>query len=278
MSALKDLVSANGRRAMFAARRMVRIRRSMPHFILIGAQKSGTSSMFAYLKQHPQIVRPIFKEPYFFDRNYRRGLDWYGCNFPARGTIERLNDSRGAAHLTFEATATYVFDPHVPARIARDIETKKFILLLRNPVDRAISAYWHACRMGRETRSLGEALKMDLDRYHEELKRGKPTSPPLQPTYLQRGIYHLSVQRWRSVFSQDDLLVMQSEAMFADPQDTMSRVFAFLGIARRNDMDYAPQNVGGYDETDPETRAFLTEFYRPHNETLSQLCGTPFTW
>ena len=96
MSALKDLISANGRKAMFTARRMVRIRRSMPHFILIGAQKSGTSSMFAYLKQHPQIVRPIFKEPYFFDRNYRRGLDWYGCNFPARGTIERLNDRRGA--------------------------------------------------------------------------------------------------------------------------------------------------------------------------------------
>ena len=126
----------------------------MPDFIVIGAQKSGTSSMFAYLKQHPQIVRPVFKEPYFFDRHYHRGLQWYGCNFPSRAAISRLNDRFGRPHFTFEATATYVFDPDVPPRIAADITTRKFIVLLRNPVERAISAYWHARRMGKETRPL----------------------------------------------------------------------------------------------------------------------------
>src|SRR5262245_53871580 len=192
MSGLKDLVSTKGRKALFELRRVTRAPRAMPDFILIGAQKSGTSSMFSYLRQHPQIVRPVFKEPYYFDRHYDRGLSWYGCNFPARSTIERLNDRHGRPHLAFEATATYVFDERVPGRIAADIETRKFIVLLRNPVDRAISAYWHARRMGRETRSLNEALNIDLEWHQAEtaFENGtgpKPEGTPPRPAYLRRG-------------------------------------------------------------------------------------------
>jgi hypothetical protein len=84
MSALGNFISTSGRKAWFEGRRVVGVPRAMPNFILIGAQKSGTSSMFAYLKQHPQIIRPIFKELYYFDRHYERGLRWYACNFPAK--------------------------------------------------------------------------------------------------------------------------------------------------------------------------------------------------
>ncbi len=83
MIAVKDFLSAKARKAQFEARRLAGGARAMPHFIVIGAQKSGTSSMFAYLRQHPRIIRPVYKEPYFFDRHYDRGLKWYGSNFPA---------------------------------------------------------------------------------------------------------------------------------------------------------------------------------------------------
>ena len=283
MSALRNFVSLNGRRALFEARRMTRVPRAMPGFLLIGAQKSGTSSMFSYLKQHPQIVRPIFKELYYFDRHYHRGLNWYGANFPARATIERRNDRHGRPHFTFEATATYIFDADVPKRIATDIETRKFIVLLRNPVDRAISAYWHARRMGRETRTLDDALKIDLERCEAELAfeagRGpEPAGPPPRPSYVRRGIYHEAVARWQRQFAPENLLVVQSEIMFADPAAVMKRVFDFLKLPQAERIDWEPQNVGRYDGTDAEARALLQNFYRPHNARLNAMTSNAITW
>jgi hypothetical protein len=241
----------------------------MPHFIVIGAQKSGTSSMFSYLRQHPQIIRPLLKEPYFFDRQYHRGLSWYGCNFPSQRTIGRLNDRHGRAHLTFEATATYVFDQNVPGRIARDLKTRKFILLLRNPVERAISAYWHARRMGNETRPLAEAMKSEI---------AGQKRPCGRPGFLPRGIYHEAVARWQTTFSPDDLLILQSETMFADPGAAMARVFSFLDLPLPSQINYSAQNVGRYDERDSEVRDMLRDFYRPHNERLNGISRTQFSW
>ena len=273
---MRNFLHVNGHKALFELRRLQPGGRAMPNFILIGAQKSGTSSMFSYLKQHPQILRPTFKEPYFFDRHYHRGLGWYGGNFPSRRTIERLNDRSGQPHLTFEATATYVFDPNVPARIARDLKTRKFILLLRNPAERAISAYWHARRMGIENRTLAEAVESDMQRYRAEMAGEKDGGP--RPSYLKRGLYREAVARWQSVFSPDDLLVLQSETMFADPGAVMVRVFAFLGLPVPPHIDFTAQNVGGYDEKDEAVRGALAKFYQPHNARLCAMTGTGFTW
>jgi hypothetical protein len=283
MTPLREILYAKAHEAWFEARRLSPAKRAMPGFIVIGAQKSGTSSLFAYLGQHPLIIRPIFKEPYYFDRHYHRGLGWYGRNFPAQSTVERLNDRYGRAHLTFEATPSYVFDPEVPARIARDVATRKLILLLRDPVDRAISAYWHMCRLGLETRSLEAALKIDLDRYRAEkaFEDGhgpKPSEPPPRPTYLRRGIYHEALARWRRSFAQHELLVIQSEEMFADPASAVRKVFAFLELPPVEHIDFSPQNVGTYAESDGEARQFLGDFYRPHNETLGELTGRRFNW
>jgi hypothetical protein len=277
---LRDYLYAKGSRALFEMRRLQPVARAMPDFIVIGAQKSGTSSMFSYLKQHPQILRPIFKEPYFFDRQYHRGLGWYGSNFPAQRRVNRLSDRSGRAHLTFEATATYIFDEQVPARIARDLKTRKFILLLRNPAERVISAYWHARRMGIETRSLTEVVETDLRRYQAEAAGTKDAGIPAtsRPNFLKRGIYHEAVSRWQSTFSPDDLLVLQSETLFADPAKVMTQVFQFLNIPQPDHIDFEPQNVGGYKERDADVRALLQDFYRPYNEKLNSLTRTRLDW
>ncbi len=283
MRAVRDFLSGRARQSLFEARRLSGTARAMPHFIVIGAQKSGTSSIFSYLRQHPQILRPIFKEPYFFDRHYHRGLRWYGCNFPSRRTIERLNDQIGRPHVTFEATATYVFDAEVPARIASDLGSRKFILLLRNPVERAVSAYWHARRMGKETRSLADAVEADMRRCEQDMlwesgRGSRPEGEPPRPAYVRRGIYHEAVSRWQSTFSPEHLLVLQSETMFANPGKVMADVFQFLDLPVPANMDYAPQNVGGYNEKDAGVRRMLDDFYRPHNAHLNVICKTSFSW
>jgi hypothetical protein len=287
MSALRHFVSTGLRNAQFGLRSMTGTPRAMPDFIVIGAQKSGTSSMFAYLKQHRQILRPAFKEIYYFDRHYQRGLSWYGRNFPSRAAIERMNDRLGRPHLTFEATATYIFDRDTPDRIARDIETRKFVALLRDPVDRAISAYWHARRMSRETRSLQEAMNEDRERLETEMAfeegRGPaPSGAPPKPRYLRRGIYHESVRRWLGTFAPENLLVLQSETMFADPRAVMARTFAFLDLDPADDIRFEAQNVGTYAGTDPdsdaEMRRWLAAFYRPYNDELNRAAGCAMTW
>src|SRR5262249_4269716 len=148
--------------------------------------------------------------------------------------------------------------------------TRKFILLLRNPVERAISAYRHARRMGRESRALAQALDADLRYFEAEQKweKGlgpKPAGEPPRPTYVRRGIYHEAVSRWQNVFSPREILVIQSETMFADPQNTMTRVFDFLELPQTDRIDFEPQNVGGYGNSDAQERAVLRDFYRPHN-------------
>lgn len=267
--AVRDYLYIKAHQALFELRNLAPGKRAMPHFIVIGAQKSGTSSIFSYLKQHSQIIRPLLKEPYFFDRHYHRGLSWYGCNFPLQRTVDRLNDRTGQPHLTFEATATYVFDRNVPARIANDLTTRKFILLLRNPVERAISAYWHARRMGIEARPLAEAMQSEI--------AGKPR-PCGRPGYLPRGIYHEAVARWQSTFSPGDLLILQSETMFAEPGETMAKVFSFLDLPRPDRIDYEARNVGSYKERDAEVRHMLRDFYRPHSDHLNSISRTQFSW
>lgn len=277
---VRDFLYAKASRALFELRRMQPVARALPNFIVIGAQKSGTSSMFSYLKQHPQVLRPIFKEPYFFDRHYHRGLRWYGSNFPAQRAVGRLNDRTGRPHLTFEATATYIFDEQVPGRIARDLKTRKFILLLRNPAERVISAYWHARRMGIESRSLTEVVETDMRRYQAEAAGIKDagTPPTSRPNFLKRGIYHEAVARWQSVFSPDDLLVLQSETLFAEPARAMTQVFQFLDLPEPESIDFEPRNVGGYKERDAEVRKLLQDFYRPHNEKLNGITRTKLHW
>jgi hypothetical protein len=274
MSALRSLLSEKGRAALFAARRLSRKVRALPDFMVIGAQKSGTSSMFSYLRQHPQVVRPMYKEIYYFDRHYDRGLSWYGRNFPARSALDRLSDRGGRRYVTFEATATYIFDRNAPRRIAQDLETRKFVALLRNPVDRAISNYWHARRMGLEARGLMEAMEADLALV--ETHRTDRISQG--PAYLRRGIYQEAVSRWLECFARENLLLIQSEAMFADPEATMARTFEFLGLEPIRNIDYAPLNVGDYDEGDADARSLLASFYAPHNAELTRLCGTAFDW
>ena len=105
------------------------LERRLPDFLIIGAQKCGTSSMFAYLNQHPQMKLPDVKEIHFFDLNYSNGLDWYTSHFPPASLSHRM--------VTGEASPYYLFHPHVPERVRLHCPDVKLVVMLRNPVDRA---------------------------------------------------------------------------------------------------------------------------------------------
>src|SRR6187200_1451927 len=143
--------------------------RPLPDFLVIGAQKAGTTALYAYLRWHPGITGPSWKEVSFFDRHWWRGEAWYRGQFPLRA----------GGRLVGEASPSYLFHPLAPERARSLVPDAKLIALVRNPVDRAYSQYQHAVALGREPLSFEDALAAEDERLVGEVERLLADPPAL---------------------------------------------------------------------------------------------------
>jgi hypothetical protein len=131
----------------FRAKRTLKRRTGvLPDFIIIGAMKSGTTSLYNYLVQHPNVLKGAKKEIHFFDWQYEKGLPYYRSQFPTQPYKIFMRSFRKYEFICGEASPYYFFHPHVARRVAQDLPHVKLIAILRNPVDRAYSHYWHWVR------------------------------------------------------------------------------------------------------------------------------------
>jgi hypothetical protein len=138
--------------------------RCLPDFIIVGAQKAGTTSLYHYLRRHRQIRMSWVKEVHYFDNNFHKGDFWYRSHFPI--------DTRSTnGYLVGEASPYYLAHPHAPARISKLLPSARLIVLLRNPRDRAISHYFHQKRAGIETLPMMEAFVKEEERIHTQWLR-----------------------------------------------------------------------------------------------------------
>ena len=145
--------------------------RLQPGFIMIGAQRCGTTSLFRALMAHPQVVRPAFhKGINFFDLNYYRGLTWYRGHFPV-ARVAQAATARHGGPMTFEASGYYMYHPFAMERLARDLPRVKLVVMLRDPVERAFSAYKHEYARGYEWESFEKALELEDERLIGEIDR-----------------------------------------------------------------------------------------------------------
>src|SRR5919201_3141433 len=147
--------------------------RPLPDFLIIGAQKAGTTALYAYLRWHPGITGPSWKEVSFFDRYYARGEAWYRGNMPSRPRQWLAERRNGRPPLVGEASPSYLFHPLAPERVANLLPRARLIAVLRNPVDRAFSHYQHELSLGREHLSFEEALDREDERLRGEVERMK---------------------------------------------------------------------------------------------------------
>ncbi|NMG57473.1 tetratricopeptide repeat protein [Geitlerinema sp. P-1104] len=232
-------------------------------FLILGVQKAGTSSLYAYLSQHPQILPPLRKELEFWSWKFYQGLDWYFSQFPHLGANEYYR--------TGEACPNYFDFPNSPERLARYCPTTKFIILLRNPVDRAISHYHHWRKIHQEPLPLEEALEMNL-------KNLSPNAPyaGVPKNYLERGLYADHLRRWFSHFPREQFLILKSEHFYDNPDGTLKHVYDFLELPHQSLLHYPKYNTGAYPPCDTKIRDILREFYKPHNQDLNELLGEVF--
>ena len=257
-------------------------RRRTPNFIIVGAQKAGTTSLWGYLAAHPQVDPPIAKEIAFFNGQFDRGLDWYRMYFPLKPTTS----SRGSTAETQsgESTAHYMFHPHAMARIAATLPQVKIIMLLRNPVDRAYSHYQMKVRRRQEPLSFDDAIDAEADRIGGELE--KLASDPRHKSrnlfrfsYLARGMYLEQVQRCQRFFGPDRCLILESGEFFKQTAEVYQRVLSFLGLSAYQPAEFGNRFAGKYSEKmSVATRRRLVEYFAPHNQQLYAHLDTHYNW
>jgi hypothetical protein len=259
----------------------------LPDFLIIGAQKSGTTALYDYLSKHPMVARAKTKEAHFFDANFEKGVVWYRSHFPfrARRALGRLFGGR--AFVTGEASPGYLFHPRAAERIAAIVPRARLIAILRNPIDRAFSHYHHEVRAGREQLSFEEAIESEPERLAGEVERAlagerHDWSRLARQSYLARGRYAEQLERYFARFDRAQILVLRSEDLLADPEGTLRRASGFLGLPPIEPAEsvraFPKRNAGRYEPMNPETRARLVETFRPHNRRLAEMLGVDFGW
>lgn len=249
--------------------------RPLPDFIIIGAMKCGTTTLHHQLREHPQVRAPIRKEIHFFDREFAHGPAWYRAHFPSALI--------GRSWRTGEASPYYVCHPHVPARIAELLPDIKLIVLFRNPVARAYSHYRQIQARGWEPLTFEEALEAEAERIGPELARMETDPTYYSEThrrysYLQRGRYVEQLERWLRFFRREQLMIIPTEELRAEPNRVHAKLQQFLGIASHQMDVTRDHKVARYEPMNAVTRERLTDYFAPYNQRLYKLLGRDLGW
>jgi hypothetical protein len=293
----------------------------LPNFLIIGAPKSGTTALYQWLIRHPDIHLSTPKEPFFFEEEYERGPKYYWQKYFADGW-------RGQS-LVGEARTAHLYLPWITSRIHATLPDARLVAILRNPVERAFSHWWMMRCQGRERLNFDAALRAnrcsieesrslegpDAERRwlahvapRDEYRRPQPAT--VRP-YLEAGYYARHLERYLQYFPSAQLCILLHDDLLRSPQDTLRRLFGFLGLdpegvssapppenvaltrfsrplfllSRRLCAErYLPRKllavarttlsrIGSRPAMSDNARAWLHDHYKPHNRRLEQLLG-----
>lgn len=271
-----------GRRAYAAMSTATAPLRMEPGFLLIGAQRCGTTSLFRALADHPLVVPPTFRKGVnYYDLNYHRGPQWYRAHFPV-AEIARRRAARHGDPVAFEASGYYIYHPCAMERVARDRPAMKLVVMLRDPVERAFSAYKHELARGYERESFERALAFEDDRLAGEAERMR-ADPAYESfahrhhSYRHRGHYAEQLERVFGLFPRAQVHIIDSAGYFARPAEEYRRLLAFLGLPAFQPA-FTADNARPGPPMGSGVRRMLEEYYVPHDERLVALLGCPPTW
>ena len=268
-------------RLSWVCRRSTASFRCLPNCLIVGAQKAGTSSLYHYLTQHPRVHSSYCKEVHFFDGGldplvdtYANGEHWYRAHFPFKHNMN-------TGDVCIDASPLYLFNPQAPERIKAVLPDTKIIILLRDPVERAISHYFHVKRRGFENLNIEDALAMEKKRLMRPIEsRDYKALSFRQYSYQARGMYLEQILRFQKLFTNEQILIIGSDELLGEPEKTLTQTFNFLAIDSEyqiHDLEF--KNIGGNkQEISKHAYKKLTDHFRPHNEALFEYLGTTFPW
>lgn len=260
-------------------RRLTSFARPMPSIMVIGTQRGGTSSLYRYLHGHPDLAASIRKETEYFSRRFGEGEAWYRGHFP-------LSRKRGRHALAFEATPDYLFYPPTPARIAAHLPDARFVVLLRDPVERAYSQYRHMVRLGFEDLSFEDAILREPQRIDADLRAlGEDDHyycrALLRFSYASRGRYADQLERWFALFDRSRFHILRSEDLFRDPSNAFRDIVRFLGVRPwqpRTFRNYGSVPPGATGRMPVGAAELLRDLVHADVDRLEHLLGRSMGW
>lgn len=263
--------------------------RLLPDFLIIGTQRGGTTSLYNYLLARPGVGPASVKELHYFDKKFHKGNLWYRAHFPFTLQKYYYEFTQKQVFVTGEASAYYMFHPHVPKRVAKVLPHVKLIVMLRNPVDRAYSQYNFEVDLGRETSPFEEALDRENERISKEREKLFADEDYVsfdysRYSYLARGIYVEQLQTWMSFFPKKQFLILKSEDFYTDPVAALKQTSKFLNLPelepdeKKKKYKLHNYNTTPYPKMNPDTRKRLIEYFEPHNARLYDLLGVNLCW
>jgi hypothetical protein len=255
--------------------------RLLPAFLIVGAQRSGTTSLHRALASHPDTCPPNFhKGVHYFDVAYEKGPRWYQGHFPLRVVAERRTTGRPMA---FETSGYYLHHPLAPARIAADLPDVRLVAVLRDPVERAYSAHRHEVARGFETVEFEEALDLEPRRLAGEIERirtepGYRSHAHRHQAYVDRGRYARQLGVLFDLFGRDRVHVVWSDDFFEHPEPTYAAILDFLGLAPHQPDSFERWNARPRSPMSTATRHRLEEQFRADDDELAALLGEEPSW
>lgn len=280
----------------FFFQKLTNVFKLKPQFLIVGAQKAGTTSLFKYLAQHPAIQAPENKEIGFFcwDKSYALGTDWYNSQFPY--AVPFFNKK-----ITYEATTEYLVMPSVPERIAKYNKNMKIVVLVRDPIERAYSQYQMYVRKKELQKTVGApthrhdtdaAVFLDSLKFEGKMPTFEQAIMPeyelltqknetIVPAYLYQGFYAQHLNNYLRFFDKKQIFVIENKELENNTLEVLKKLFFFLELPTQS-IEYINVqkfNAGTY-KMDISSALYskLKDLYTPHNELLFEMIGKKFDW
>lgn len=212
--------------------------REMPTYFIVGGKRCGTTSLDEYVVAHPHVIRGlVVKGSRYYDVNYSRGERWFRKRLPPRRVVDALERSLGVRPIFGESSPFYSVHPEAPRRIAADVPDARLLFCLRDPVDRAWSHHRYEVARGFENLGFMDALRAEDARLSSGSEQQRAFALR-HFSYATRGRYAEQLTRLRSHFPPENLLVLDSEQLFATPVEVMQTVFDHLGLPAHVERRY----------------------------------------
>ena len=292
--AARPRVKAVGRGAVRGALMTTSRWRPPPDFLVIGAKRGGTTSLYRYLLATPQVLPMVpssrllplaedMKGAHYFDSGWGRGPAWYRSHFPSERARRGAQATLGGPVVSGESSPYYLFAPRAAERAAATVPAVRIVALLREPVDRAHSHWKEQRRRGREPLGFAAAIAAEPARLAGEEERLAGDDRAVSEAhesqgYVRQSLYADGLRRWLEHYPREQVLVVWSDAFYRDPRPTYEAVCRHLGIAPAPLVDPRAWNSAPGSPVDPALRAELEDVFAPHDARLRALLGGPLGW
>ena len=260
------------KRNIFALTGSIRV---LPDFLVIGAKRCGTTSLFYHLPEHQCISKSPHDNMGFFNDNFHLGVNWYKSFFPTIFTRNKIK-SEFENFLAFDVTTTYMEEESTANNVYQTKPNMKIIVILRNPVDRTYSQYHLNLREKAEKRSFEDVIEENMNRLDKKSHKRHEIKPKFSAegnNYLKKGLYAQQLRYWLKIFPRKNILILSTEEFESNQQAIYNKIFEFLNISKFEKME-----KGSYPQMKSETRSLLLDYFRSHNNELFKLINKKFDW